>query len=139
MDEDFSRKMAVATVVSGVVIIPIGVILSGVLAGWKGVAGSSVGFGLACLYTAASIFMLKWVLDKPVNVMPTILMVATWGRLLVLAGLLFGLTYVRALSTMAMLFSFLALFIVYTVSEVVYAYKAFGVMLRSAKGNEDRA
>ena len=137
MNEDFSRKMAVAIAIAAAVVIPIGVILSGLLAGWKGVAGSSVGFGLACLYTAASVYMLKWVLDKPVNVIPTTLMAATWGRLLVLAGLLFGLTYVSALSTLAMLCSFLALFIVYTVVEVVYAYKAFGLMLRSAKDREE--
>jgi hypothetical protein len=111
-------------------------VLSGVLAGWKGLAGSLVGFGVASLYTASSISILKWALKKPVDIMPTILMVTMWGRLLVLAGILFGLTYVRALNSVAMLFSFLALFTAYTAVEVVYAYRAFGVIMKAGKDSK---
>jgi hypothetical protein len=132
LNEEFSRKVAVAVAVASAVVVPIGVILSGILAGWKGVAGSLVGFGLAYLYAAASIYMLKWILQKPIDSIPTILMAVTWGRLLVLAGVLFGLTYVHALNALAMLLSFLVLTVLYTGIEIVYAYKAFGVMTRSA-------
>jgi hypothetical protein len=133
LEQEFRRKMAVAVAIGAAVIIPIGIVISGLLAGWKGVAGAAVGFGLACLYMAVSIWTLRWILQKPVNVIPTILMVVTWGRLLILAGVLFGLTYVRALSALAMLLSFLALSILYTVVEVIYAYRAFGVLTRPAK------
>lgn len=131
MNEDFSRKMATAMGVAGAVMIPLGLVLSGVFAGWKGLAGSFVGFGVASVYTAASISILKWALKKPADMMPTLLMATMWGRLLALAAVLFGLTYVHALNSVAMLSSFLALFITYTVVEVVYSYKAFGFILRA--------
>jgi hypothetical protein len=66
-----------------------------------------------------------------------LLMGVTWGRLLVLAGVLFALTYVSALNALAMLLSFLALSVLYTGIEVIYAYKAFGVMTRSAADRQD--
>lgn len=106
MNEDFSRRMAGAMGIAGAVILPLGLVLSGVLAGWKGLAGSFVGFGVASVYTAASISILKWALKKPADMMPTLLLVTMWGRLLVLAAVLLGLTYVHALNSVAMLFPF---------------------------------
>jgi hypothetical protein len=136
LNEDFSRRMAGAMGIAGAVILPLGLVLSGVLAGWKGLAGSFVGFGVASVYTAASISILKWALKKPADMMPTLLLVTMWGRLLVLAAVLLGLTYVHALNSVAMLFSFLALFIAYTVVEVVYSYKAFGLILRAGRDKQ---
>jgi hypothetical protein len=137
LKEGFSRKIVVALAIASAAMVPIGVILSGVLAGWKGVAGSIVGFGLAYLYAAASIYMLKWVLRKPANMIAPLLMGVTWGRLLVLAGVLFALTFVSALNSVAMLLSFLALSVLYTGIEVIYAYKTFGFMTRSAADRPD--
>lgn len=130
MSQQFNQRMAVGVSIAGAVIIPIGLILSGVLAGWRGLAGSFVGFGVASLNTIAVMRTLKWALSKPLSVMPTILMATMWPRLILVAALLFGLTYVRALDTLAMLLSFLALFFAYTNLEAVYAYRAFGFILR---------
>ena len=129
----FNRRLAQAVAIAAAAIIPVGLIISSVFGGWRGFAGAMVGFGVASLYSMASFASLKWALKKPVDVMPTILMATMWGRLLVLAGILFGLTYVHALNSVAMLFSFLALFIAYTAVEVVYAYRAFGVIMKAGK------
>ncbi len=131
MEEDFTRRIASAMAVTGGVIIPVGLVVSGIFAGWRGLAGSFVGFGVASLHTVAALALLKRVVVKPARIMPVLLMATMWGRLLVLAAVLFGLTYVRALNSVAMLFSFLAMFIAYTTVEVIYAYRAFGFLTRS--------
>lgn len=138
MNEDFSRRMAGAMGIAGAVIIPLGLVLSGVFVGWRGLAGSFVGFGVASIYTATSIAILKWALKKPADMMPVLLMSTMWGRLLVLAAGLLGLTYIHALNSVAMLFSFLALFIAYTVVEVLYSYKSFGIILRAGRDKQNR-
>lgn len=133
MNDDYARSVSRAMAVAGGFVIPAGLVVSGVLAGWKGLAGSFVGFAVSSLHAIAAIALLKWVLRKPVNLVAILMMSTMWGRLLVLGGVLFGLTYVRALNSLAMLLSFLALFIAYTVIEVVYAYRAFGVLLKSGR------
>ncbi len=133
MKDEFTGKMAGGMAIAGAVIIPLGLIISGVFGGWKGLAGSFVGFAVASLNTAAAMATLKWVMKKPAGLMPTLMLATMWGRLLVLAGALFGLTYVKALNTLAMLFSFLALFMAYTVIEFIFAYKGFGAILKSGK------
>jgi hypothetical protein len=137
LNEDFTRKMATAMGIAGAVIIPLGLVLCGLLAGWKGLAGAFVGFGVASIYTATSIAVLKWALKKPSDIMPALLMATMWGRLLVLAAVLLGLTYVHALNAVAMLLSFLALFIAYTVVEVAYSYKAYGFILKAGRDKRE--
>lgn len=136
MDEDFNRSMASGLAIAGAAVIPIGLILSAVFGGWRGLAGAFVGFGVVSLNTAAAMYSIKWVLKKPVNVIPTILMATMWGRLIILAGVLWGLTYVHSLNSLAMLLCFLALFIAHTVVEIVFGYKGFGLILKSQKDRE---
>lgn len=123
-------RMTPAMAGAGAVIIPVGLTLSGIFAGWKGLAGSFVGFGLVALNAVAALATVRWALGKPASFMPVLLLSTMWGRLLVLAGALFGLRYVKALEPLAMLLSFLALFVAYTGIEVVYAYRAFGASPR---------
>ena len=127
---DFNRKMATGVAVSGAILIPLGLLLCGVFAGWKGLLGSCVGFVLASLSAAAAMWSLKWALSKPVDVMPIVLMGTMWPRLIAVAAILYGLTYVHAFNTVALLASFLGLFVAYTILEAVFAYKAFGLIMR---------
>lgn len=133
MDKEFTRKMATAMAITGAVIIPVGLIISGVVAGWKGLAGSFVGFGVASLNTVLAFVTIKWASKKPPSVMPALMLGVMWGRLLALGAVLFGLTYIKAINTLAMLFSFLALFIAYTVVEVVFSFKGSAAILKSGK------
>jgi hypothetical protein len=128
---DFNRKMAAGVAVSGAILIPLGLLLCGVYAGWKGLLGSFVGFVLASMNAAAAMWLLKWALSKPADVMPIVLMGTMWPRLIAVAAILYGLTYhVHAFNTTALLASFLALFVAYTILEAVFAYKAFGLIMR---------
>lgn len=133
MNEDFTGGIARAMAVAGGFIIAAGLVLSGVLAGWRGLAGSFAGFAVASIHTVAALALLRWILRRPAGTIPILMMSTMWGRLLAVGAVLFGLTYVRALDSLAMLLSFLALFIAYTAIEVAYAYRAFGVILRSGR------
>ena len=133
MKEEFNRKLAGGLAIAGAAIIPPGLILSAILAGWKGFAGSLVGFAVASLNTVVSMSILKWMMDKPPNIVPTVMMMTMWGRLLVLAAVLYGLTFVKAINTLAMLFSFLALFMAHSAVEIFYAYRFFGAELKGRK------
>lgn len=139
MEGVFTRKMSIGMAVAGGVIIPAGLVISGILAGWKGVAGSFAGFALASLNTVVAMATLGWVVKKPPAFMPSLMLVTMWARLLALAGALLGLTYVKALDPLSMLFSFLALFIAYTVVEVMYAYREFGAILRAPRRRDEQS
>jgi hypothetical protein len=133
LDEVTNRKMATAMAIAGAVIIPVSLIISGIFAGWKGLAGAFVGLAVASLNTVLAFATIRWVVKKPPAVMPTLMLGVMWGRLILLCGVLFGLTYVKALDTLCLLFSFLALFIAYTVVEVVFSYKGFSTLVKSGK------
>jgi hypothetical protein len=133
LKEEFNRKLAAGLAVAGAVVIPPGLIVSSLLAGWEGFFGSLTGFAVASFNTIVSIVILRWMIDKPPEIVPTIMMTTMWGRLLALAGILYGLTFVEAFNTLAMLFSFLALFIAHSAVEVFFAYRSFGATLKGRK------
>jgi hypothetical protein len=133
VSEEINRKMAMAMAVAGAVIIPVSLIISTVAAGWKGLAGSFVGLAVASLNTILSFATIRWVAKKPPAVMPTLMLGVMWGRLILLSAVLFGLTYVKALDTLSLLLSFLALFIAYTVVEVIFSFKGYSTLVRSGK------
>lgn len=133
-DVDFQAALARGMAIAGTAVIPPALVLSGVFGGWRGLAGSFVGLGIASLHSIVVIRVLKWALGKPPQMMPTIVMLSYFGRLIVLAGILYGLTFVKALNPFAMLGSFLALYLAHSVVEVTVAYKSFGVILKKGGG-----
>jgi len=126
----FNRKLARALAIAGGVIIPVGIIISTVFAGWRGLAGSFIGFGVASLYTMASLWIMKWSFNKPLRLVPAIMMSTLWARLIVVGGVLYGLTFAHALNRYALFGSFLALFLAYSALEITYAWKTFGVLFK---------
>lgn len=125
-EASFARVVAIA----GAVVIPPGLLVSGLVAGWRGLAGAFVGFAVASLNTYAVTMVLKWSLGRTPSQLPSILMASYFVRLLLLAGILIGLSFVKALNTLALLSCFLVLYIAHTTTETVLAYKAFGTVLK---------
>ncbi len=136
VSDEINRRMATAMAIVGAFIIPLSLIISGAAAGWKGLAGSFVGLAVASLNTFLAFATIRWAAKKPPSVMPTIMLGVMWGRLLLLCAVLFGLTYVKALDTLSLLLSFLALFIAYTVVEVVFSFRGYSTLLKSGKDDE---
>jgi hypothetical protein len=126
----FNRGLAQALAIAGGGIIPVGLIISAVFGGWRGLAGAFVGFGVASLYAVAALSMAKWALKKPAESMPVVLLVMFLVRLVAMALVLFGLTYATAINRVAIYACFLALFLAYTVLEIAYAWKTFGVLFK---------
>lgn len=114
--------------IAGAAIIPIGLVLSAVFAGWKGFLGAVAGFALASMNVLAVVYILRWAIDKPLQMLPAILSGSYFVRLLVLVAALFGLTRIEALNAIALLSSFLALYLAHTTIEVVIAWRSLGVL-----------
>lgn len=114
--------------IAGGVIIPIGLVICAVFAGWKGLFGALVGFALASMNTLAVIYVLRWAINKPLEILPAILSGSYFARLLALAGALFGLTRIKAFNPIALLSCFLALYLTHTTVEMVIAWRSLGVM-----------
>lgn len=125
----FNRNLAQALAIAGGGVIPAGLVLSGVFGGWKGLAGAFVGFGVASLYSVSALWSLKLALSRPPQRMSVILMASFVSRLVLVAAVLYGLTFVTAIDRVAVLACFSALFLCYTTLEVVFAWKTFGVLL----------
>jgi|BarGraNGADG00312_1021997.scaffolds.fasta_scaffold01554_5 hypothetical protein len=126
----FNRGLAQAVAIAGAAIIPAGIIISVVFGGWRGLAGAFVGFGVASLYTIAAIATVKWALKKPIQTMPTVLLATVMGRLVAVVLVLFGLTYATAINLVAVYSCFLALFLAYTILEITFAWRTFGVLFK---------
>lgn len=119
------RRMAWAIAMAGGTVIPLAIILSAIFGGWAGAAGSFAGLGVASLNAAAAVWSLRRSLSLPVNRIPVSIFLMIWPRILVLSGLLYLLTRVDALEPVALLSSFLALFIAYTAVEAFVVWGAF--------------
>jgi len=128
--DKFNRNLARALAIAGGVIIPVGLILSAVFGGLRGFSGGLVGFGVASLYSVAALWAMKWALAKPLEHMPVMLMSMVALRLVVAAGVLYGLTFATAINRYAIFGCFLALFLAYSTLEIVYAWKTFGVLFK---------
>lgn len=131
--EKFNRGLAQAMAIAGAGIIPVGVLLSTVFGGWRGLAGAFVGFGVASLYTVAALSTVKWGLKKSLQSMPTVLLVMFLVRLVAVVLVLFGLSYATAINRVAVYSCFLVLFLAYTVLEITYAWRTFGVLFKPEK------
>lgn len=130
---DFESSLARAMALSGSAIILPGLVLSAIFGGWKGILGAFAGFLVASAHSVAVILILRWAFSKPAQVLPTILMASYFCRLVVLAGVLYGLTFLKFLNIIAMLTCFLVLYVAHTLSEIVLAYRSFGAL---TKGGE---
>ena len=126
MTREFERVLSKAMVIAGVIVVPPGLVLAWVLGGTRGLTGGLVGFAVAALHSVALVSILKWALKKPPEMLPSMLMASYFGRLVMLAVVLYGLHFIKALNMMALLFCFLALYLTHTGVEVYYAWKAFG-------------
>ena len=126
----FNQGLARAVMISGGVIIPVGLVLSTVFGGWRGLAGAVAGFGLASLYAMAAFASLKWALAKPPAAVPTAVLATFTGLMIAVALALYGFTFATAISRVAVYCCFAALFIAYTVLEVVIALRTFGVSFK---------
>lgn len=135
--QDFQAGLAKAMAIAGAVVIPPGLVLSGVFGGWKGLAGAFVGFGVASLYTVLMVLILKWALKKPPRMIQSILIASYFGRLVLLAGILYSLHFIKALNMVALLLCFLALYIAHTGVEMYFAVKSFGVVMKQQKKEDD--
>ena len=126
----FNRGLARSVAISGGVIIPVGLILSSVFGGWRGFGGAMVGFGLASLYAIAAFASLNWALKKPPTAVPTAVLATLTALMVAVALALYGLSFATAIDRVAIYCCFAALFIAYTVLEVVCALRTFGVSLK---------
>ena len=106
--------------------IPAGLVLAWILGRGSALVGGLVGFTVAALHSVLLVVTLKWALKRPPEMLPSVLMASYFGRLTVLAVVLYGLHFIAALNMIALLLCFLALFITHTGVEVFYAWKAFG-------------
>lgn len=129
----FNRGVATAVAISGGAIIPVGLALSGIFAGWGGFVGALVGFGVASLNTIASIAILKWSFRRKPSSVPAIIYGAFVLRLLALLGILFALTMQSAFDRVSMLVCFFVLFLDYQVIEAYFSLKAFGLLTRGSR------
>jgi hypothetical protein len=127
-------SLATAMAVASGVVIPVGLVLSGVFGGWRGLASAFIGFAVAGAHTIVVIRVLSWSLKKPYQWLPSILMVSYIGRLAVLFGILYGLHFAKALNMIALLLCFLALYIAQTAVEIFFAWRVFGSVMKSAGG-----
>jgi hypothetical protein len=126
----FNSGLAQAVAIAAAAIIPVGLIISLVFGGWRGFAGAIVGFGVASLYAMAAFASLKWALKKPPAAIPTAVLATFTGLMVAVAAVLYGLTFATAINRVAVYCCFAALFIAYTVLEVVFALRTFGVSLK---------
>jgi hypothetical protein len=123
----FVRRLLKAMIISEAVMIPPGLIIAGFADGASGIAGAAVGFAVAAVHSVALVLVLKWALSKPPTMLPTLLMGSYFVRLLALVGILFGLTFVKALNMVAMLIAFLVVYLFHTGLEFYYAWRTMGV------------
>lgn len=130
----FRGSTATAMAVAGGVVIPVGLVLSGVFGGWRGLASAFIGFAVASAHAIVVIRVLSWAIRKPPRWLPLILMVSYIVRLAVLFGILYGLHFAKALNMIALLSCFLALYIAHTAVEIFSAWRAFGTVIKSAGG-----
>jgi hypothetical protein len=132
--KEFEGKLARGMAVSSGFVVPFGLLLSGISGGWRGLVGALVGFSVAALHSIAVITILRWALSKPPGLLTTIIMSSYFARLLLLAGILYGLTLIKGLNVIAMLSCFLALYLAHTTVEVLVAWKSLGMSLRPPGG-----
>jgi hypothetical protein len=128
--EDFTRSLSRAVLIAAAIEIPIGLVLSGVFGGWHGLAGSAVGFGLAVGQAALAIWILKYALKKPPEMLPGLLMASYFGRLVLIVVVLIGLYYVKALDIVALVSCFGALYLTQITMEMFYAWRNFGLVMK---------
>jgi hypothetical protein len=116
--------------IAGAIVVPVGLVLAGLIGDTWVLAGAAVGFGVAAVNAAAATWLLIRALDKPPQALPTILMVSYFVRVAALAGILYGLHFVKALDMLALLVAFLALYLAETSVEIYYVWKSFGAALK---------
>lgn len=121
--------------VAGGVVIPPGLILCSVFGGVSGFLGAFAGFAVATLNSLIVIFVLKRAIRKPVQMLPSILMGSYFIRLVALVGILYGLTFIDALNSIALLSCFLALYVSHTTVEVFLAWKSLGTVSKTGNGS----
>jgi hypothetical protein len=128
--DSFNRNLARALALAGGCIIPVGLIISSIFGGLHGFAGALIGFGAASLYSIAALASLKWALKKPVEKMPVVLLSMFVARLVIVVLALYGLTFATAINRVAIFACFAALFLAYSILEITYAWKTFGVLFK---------
>ena len=87
---EFRSSTATAMAIAGGVVIPIGLVLSGVFGGWRGLASAFIGFAVAGANAIVVIRVLSWALKKPPRWLLAIQLVSYIVRLVLLVGILFG-------------------------------------------------
>jgi hypothetical protein len=127
----FRKSMATGMAVAGGIVIPAGLLLSGILGGWRGLASAFIGFAVASANTIVVIGILSRALKKHPRWLSSILMASYVGRLAVLFGILYGLHFVKALNMIALLSCFLALYIAHTAVEIFFAWRVFGAIVKT--------
>ena len=127
----FRSSIATAMAIAGGVVIPVGLVLCGIFGGWRGLASAFIGFAVAGAHAIVVVWVLSWALKKPPRWLPSIIMVSYIVRLAVLFGILYGLYMAKALNMIAVLSCFLALYIAQTAGEIFFAWRAFGVVIKS--------
>ncbi len=127
MMEDFTRSLSRGVLIAAAILIPIGLILSGIFGGGKGLAGAAVGFGIAVLHSVLAIWILKYALKKPPSLMPAILMASYFVRLVLIVGVLIGFYYVKSVDIVALVACFGSLYLVQIALEVFLAWRSFGI------------
>lgn len=123
----FEGSLARAMAIASGAVIPPGLALSAVFGGLPGFAGALAGFGVASLHSAAVIWIMKWARSKPPRIFPTLLWGSYFARIFILLAALYGLHFIKALNMVALLCCFLALYLAHTGSEILLAWKSFGV------------
>lgn len=132
----FLRSITRGDIIACCVMIPLGLIVAGLIGGKGVLVGAAIGFAVAVANAALSVLLMKWALSLEPQYLPMVLMFSYLGRLIALAAIFYGLHFISALDMLAVLFSFLALYVALTWIEIAYAWKTFGAVLRTPAGGE---
>lgn len=134
MKPDFQKSLIRSMLISAAVVVPVGLVIAGLIGGEGVLAGAAVGFALAVVHSVIVVRVLAWALSKPPQMLPSIMMASYFARVAALAAVLYGLHFVKALDTFALLIAFLALYITHSAIEIAYAFKSFGILLKNGDG-----
>lgn len=137
MSDEYLKKLARRMAVGSAIVVPLGIIVAAAIGGKGVLAGTAVGFGVALINSALVLVILAWALKRSLQWLPSLLMASYLLRVIALAFVLYGLTRIAALSALALLISFLVLYVVLTTAEVVTAWQSFGATFGKSGGKQE--
>lgn len=125
-------------IVAALIISPIMLIVSSVFGKWRGLAGAGVGLFIAGAHSFVAVRIVIWALGKPPQMLPVLLLGSYAVRIILIAGILYGIHFIKAFDMIWLLLSFLALYVSHIASEMVCAWRSFGFAASPPGGSRRR-